>query len=113
MLRAASMAMWAALPLRECPPVQIVPVSGGRLAEGAEGDGVAQALHRRDAVLPELAHVALQRVGGARRELQRATLPGVARPAAQAEGARCQQRHARDVAEDGAVLVPADGGAGR
>src|SRR5215204_5498322 len=86
------------------------------LAQVPERHRVPQRLHLRDRVLPVAAGGAGEGVGRARGEGQRAALPGRARLrgglAAQAEDAWREERDADHLAEDRAVLVPADAGAG-
>nr|CAE22478.1 hypothetical protein [Streptoalloteichus tenebrarius] len=90
------------------------PASPGGVAQGAEGDGVPQLGHRRNAVLPRGPRRAGQDVGRPRRQLQLVHPPLLADTALEPHEARRQQRHPdHGRAEHRRVAVPADGRAGR
>ena len=82
-------------------------------AEIPERDGVAQAVHGRNAVLPFAPRRPPQQVGGPRLGGERGALPARSRPLPQAKEARRQQGNAYHLAENRFVFVPADRGAGR
>src|SRR4051794_3382540 len=83
------------------------------LTEGPEGDGVAERVDARDAVLPFAAGRSAQQVRRARRQDEGRPVPTGSGRAAEPEGAGRSERDADDVAEVGPVAVPADRRAGR
>src|ERR1043166_5448156 len=82
-------------------------------AEGPQGHGVAQHIHRSDAVLPAVAYGATQQIGRSRLDTGKSTLPILVCFPAEPQDARCQKRHRDNVLKGRAVAVPADPGARR
>src|SRR5947209_5651668 len=78
----------------------------------SEGDGIAQALGRRDAVLPLRSCGSAQQVNRARLQDQGSTLPAAAAFAPEAKSARRAERDADDIAVGGSVPMPTDRGSG-
>src|SRR5438876_131474 len=79
--------------------------------EIAERHGIAQAIDRRDAVLPFPSRRAAQQIGRAGGNFARGALPPLALLAAKPQGAGRQERDRDDVLEHRLVAVPADAGA--
>src|SRR5215472_2646532 len=82
-------------------------------AEGPQGHGVAQHIHRSDAVLPAVAYGATQQIGRSRLDTGKPTLPILVCFPAEPQDASCQKRHRDNVLKGRAVAVPADPGARR
>ena len=98
--------------LAACIEMQLVLRAMAR-AEGPQGHGVAQHIHRSDAVLPAVAYGATQQIGRSRRDTGKPTLPILVCFPAEPQDARCQKRHRDNVLKGRAVAVPADPGARR
>src|SRR4029077_3212181 len=74
----------------------------------AEGDGIAAPLDGGNAVLPLVPRLALHPIQGARRGIERKTLPSIALAAAKAESAGARQRQPEHLVEMRLVAMPAD-----
>jgi hypothetical protein len=75
--------------------------------------GVAQHVHRSDAVLPAVTHSATKQIHRTRLDTREPALPVLADFPAEPQDARCQKRHRGNVLKGWAVAVPADPGARR
>src|ERR1700730_1921700 len=75
--------------------------------------GVAQHVHRSDAVLPAVAHSATEQIYRTRLDTREPALPVLADFPAEPQDARCQKRHRDNVLKGWAVAMPADPGTRR
>src|SRR5262249_4151243 len=85
----------------------------GRWFDAAERHRIAQAIERRDAVLPFAAHGAPQQIRRARLQFDRGALPSAGALSPQPKAAPRAERDADDILEHRAVAMPADPGARR
>src|SRR5256885_1883802 len=77
-------------------------------AERSHGDGIAQGVDRRDAVLPDITSGTPQQIDRARLDDEGDPFPRFAGAAPKSKSGGRRERHTEDVPEYRAVLVPAD-----
>src|ERR1700730_3827945 len=82
-------------------------------AKRPQRHGVAQHVHRSDAVLPAVTHSATKQIHRTRLDTREPALPVLAAFPAEPQDAGCKKRPRGIVLKGGAVAVPADPGARR
>src|ERR1700687_3780996 len=83
-------------------------VAGGARAKRTQGHGVAQNVHRRDAVLPAVPHRAMEQIHRSWFDMRGPALPALPQPPTQPQCARREKRHCDDIFIRRSVAVPAD-----